>query len=148
MQSNQPVTYLVVADSSQALIYKTDARLDKLELVEHDNHPTSRLTNSELDSDKAGGAASAGRGFHSLGGDSNSHQEEAADFALSLSRHLHSEHLAGKFSHLLVAAPPHFLGDLRHHLSTDCQKVLGKTVNKNLTRVGEKAIIEHFVEVS
>ena len=140
----EPNTYLVVADSSQALIYLTDAKLEKLQLVEHENHPSSRQTNSELDSDKAGGAASAGRGFHSLGGDSNSHQEEAAEFALSLSRHLHSEHLAGKFKHLLIAAPPHFLGDLRHHLSADCQKILGKTVNKNLTRVGEAAIIEHF----
>ncbi len=139
-----PTTYLVVADSSQALIYLTDAKLETLQLVEHENHPSSRLTNAELDADKAGGAASAGRGFHSLGGDSNSHQEEAAEFALSLSRHLHSEHLAGKFNHLLIAAPPHFLGDLRHHLSADCQKILGKTVNKNLTRVGEAAILEHF----
>jgi protein required for attachment to host cells len=144
----QPMTYLVVADSSQALIYLTDKKLEKLQLVEHENHPTSRLTNSELDSDKAGGATSAGRGFHSLGGDSNSHQEEAADFALRLCRHLHSEHLAGKFKQLLIAAPPHFLGDLRHHLSTDCQKVLGKTVNKNLTRASEKAIIEHFAQES
>ncbi len=143
----QPNTYLVVADSSQALIYLTDSKLDQLTLVEHENHPSSRLTNSELDSDKAGGAASAGRGFHSLGGDSNSHQEQAADFALRLCRHLQSEHLAGKFKQLLIAAPPHFLGDIRHHLSADCQKVLGKTVNKNLTRVGEAAILEHFVGI-
>ncbi len=140
----QHAVYLVVADSSQANVYATDNKLSTLELVVQQQHPSSRLTRSELDSDKAGSASSAGRGYHSLGGDANSHQHESEEFARSLGKFLHSEHLAGKFGQLLIAAPPHFLGDLRKHLGADCTKVLGKTVNKNLLRVGEAAIIEHF----
>ena len=141
----QHAIYLVVADSSQANIYLTDKTLTTLELVVQQEHPSSRLTRSQLDSDKPGSANSAGRGYHSLGGDSDSHQHESSEFARSLGKFLHSEHVAGKFGQLLVAAPPHFLGDLRQHLSPDCTKVLGKTVNKNLLRVGEKEMLEHFV---
>lgn len=140
----QHAVYLVVADSSQANVYATDNKLSTLELVAQQQHPASRLTRSELDSDKAGSSSSSGRGYHSLGGDSSSHRHESEEFARSLGKYLHGEHLAGKFGQLLVAAPPHFLGDLRQHLSPDCTKVLGKTVNKNLLRVGEAAIIEHF----
>jgi protein required for attachment to host cells len=141
----QHAIYLVVADSSQANIYLTDKTLGTLDLVVEQAHPSSRLTRAELDSDKAGSANSAGRGYHSLGGDSSSHQHESEEFARNIGKFLHSEHLAGKFDQLLIAAPPHFLGELRLHLSPDCTRALGKTVNKNLLRVGDAAILEHFV---
>ncbi len=140
----QQAIYLVVADSSQATIYLTDKSLSTLEVVEQQQHPSSRLTRSQLDSDKPGSSNAAGRGYHSLGGDSNSHEHESSEFARSVGKFLHSEHLAHKFGHLLIAAPPHFLGELRQHLSDDCQKVLGKTVNKNLLHVGVAEMVEHF----
>jgi protein required for attachment to host cells len=141
----QDAIYLVVADSSQAHVYLTDTALSTLELVVQQQHPSSRLTRSELDSDKPGSSNSGGRGYHSLGGDSSSHQHESSEFARSLGKYLHSEHLAHKFGQLLIAAPPHFLGELRQHLSDDCQKVLGKTVNKNLLHMGTAEMLEHFV---
>ena len=52
---------------------------------------------------------------------------------------------AGRFTSLLIAAPPHFLGDLRQHLSKDCQQIVGKTVNKDLLRSDDNGIIAHFI---
>ena len=45
----------------------------------------------------------------------------------------------------MLVAPPHFLGELRQHLSKECQHVLGKTVNKDLLRADSKEIIAHLV---
>lgn len=136
--------YLVVADSSLADIYLVNDDMQSMELIEQKRHPDSRLTRQELDSDRPGSTASAGRGYHGLGGDQDSHHRESADFARELGHHLHQIHLSGKFKHLLLSAPPHFLGDLREHLSKDCLKVLGKTVNKNLTRLPASEILAHF----
>jgi protein required for attachment to host cells len=44
----------------------------------------------------------------------------------------------------MIAAPPHFLGDLRQHLSSDCMKVLGKTLHKDLLRVPPADLLTHF----
>lgn len=140
----QQTIYLVVADSGQANIYRTDANLASLEQVQQQIHPSSRLTRSELDSDRPGSQTSGAGGHHNLGGDKNSHQHEGVEFAHSLCKYLHSEHQAGKFTQLMLAAPPHFLGELRKQLHTDCLKILGKTVNKNLLRAGEQSIVEHF----
>jgi protein required for attachment to host cells len=137
-------TYLIVADSSHADIYQIDATFQSLQLVQKQEHSASRQTRQELDSDRPGRTASAGRGFHGLGGDQNTHQHESDEFARQLGHYLHQEHLAGKFQHLLLAAPPHFLGSVRQHLSSDCQKVLGKTVNKNLSRLSAAEILAHF----
>jgi protein required for attachment to host cells len=140
----QNVTYLLVADSGAAKVFRVSPAAKKLELVHAVANPAGRLTRSELDSDRPGSQPSGGGGFHSLGGDSNSHQRESAEFARSLGKYLQAEHVVGNFKSLLIAAPPHFLGELRQHLSKDCQAIVQKTVNKELLRVDEQALLAHF----
>jgi protein required for attachment to host cells len=137
--------YILVADSGMAKIYKAETPLATLELVHEQANPEGRKTRSELDSDRPGMQRKDAGGSHGLGGDSNSQQHESEQFARTLCKLLQSEHQAGKYSGLMIAAPPHFLGNLRHHLSKECQHALGKTVNKNLLRSDDKGIIAHFV---
>lgn len=137
--------YILVADSGAAKIYKAENGLKTLELVLEQANPAGRKTKAELESDRPGVQRNDGGGTHGFGGDNNPHQHESEQFARSLCKLLQTDHQDGKFSDLMIAAPPHFLGDLRAHLSKDCQKVLGKTVNKNLVRSDDKGIIAHFV---
>lgn len=137
--------YILVADSSNARIYKSDARLTALELVHEEANPEGRLMRSELDSDRPGMQRKGVGGTHSYGGDSDSTRHESFAFARALAKLLHGEHLAGKFTDLMIVAPPEFLGDLRQNLSQDCKNVLGKTVNKNLLREDERSLVAHLV---
>lgn len=136
--------YILVADSGQAKIYKSDSSLDALELVAEYENAAGRLTRSELDSDRPGIQRNSMNGAHGLGGDKNTHQHEADVFALDLCKQLHAAHLAGEFKELMIAAPPKFLGSLRQHLGQDCQNVLIKTVNKDLVRSDKKAVLSHL----
>jgi protein required for attachment to host cells len=138
------IYYILVADSGAAKLFRAEGGLNALELVQEQANPEGRKTRSELESDRPGQQRNDSGGMHGLGGDSDAQQHERAKFARSLCTLLQSEQQAGKFTNLLIAAPPHFLGDLRQHLSKDCLRVLGKSVNKNLLRVGEKDVIAHF----
>ena len=137
--------YILVADSGAARIYKAEYGLDKIELVHGQDNPAGRKTRSELETDRPGMQRNDGGGVHGFGGDNDAHRHESEQFARTLCKWLHTEHQTGNFTSLLIAAPPHFLGDLRKHLSKDCQQVLGKTVNKDLLRSNDKDIIAHFI---
>ena len=137
--------YILVADSGKAKIFKSDASLGALELVHEQANPAGRLTRTELDSDRPGTQRNSIGGTHGLGGDDNSHHHESEVFACELCKYLQTEHQVGNYNSLMLVAPPHFLGELRQHLSKECQHVLGKTVNKDLLRADSKEIIAHLV---
>lgn len=139
------VQYVLVADSSSARIYQSDARFTELTLIAQHNHPAGRMSGSELDTDRPGRRQGTRAGIHSVGGEDTSRQRENETFARELSQWLQAEHLAGKFTGLSIVAPPEFLGELRQQLSEDCAKVLVKTVNKNLMHEGDNVIIAHLV---
>lgn len=136
--------YLLVADSGAAKLYRAEGTLDNLQLVHERANPEGRKMAGEIDSDRAGQQRNSIGGMHSLAGDHDPQRHASEQFARSLCKLLQHEHQDGKFSELLIAAPPHFLGELRAHLSDDCRKVLGKTVHKDLLRSDTQAIAAHF----
>lgn len=135
--------YILVADSGAAKIFRTDD-MQSLELAHELSHPAGRKTRTELNSDRPGVQRNSIGGAHGLGGDKDPHQHEREQFARELCHLLQREHGAGNFADLMIAAPPHFLGDLRQHLSDGCLKVLGKTVHKDLLRADPKQVLDHF----
>lgn len=136
--------YILVADSGAAKLYRTDADTPVPELTHERANPAGRKTRSEIDSDRPGEQRNTSGGMHGLGGDKDPHVHERERFARELCLMLQREHSAGHFTDLLIAAPPHFLGDLRQHLSTECQKTLGKTLHKDLVRTDPKDLMAHF----
>lgn len=138
--------YLLVADSGSAKLFRAEGALDKLQLVHQRSNPAGRLTRSELESDRAGQQRNDRSGMHSFAGDDDAPRHESEQFARELCRLLHREVVGHEFTDLLIAAPPRFLGELRAHLSGECQKVLGKTVHKDLLRVPVPELLAHFEE--
>jgi len=136
--------YILVADAGRARIFKSDTGMTALELVQQLDNPGGRSTPAELQSDRPGQQRSGSGGFHGLGGDRNPQRHQSDEFAALLAGLLHSAHQSGKFAELLIAAPPRFLGELRQHLSADCQKTLGATVHKDLVRASDAEIISHL----
>lgn len=136
--------YILVADAGAAKLYRTEGGSGTPELAHERSNPAGRKTRSELESDHPGMQRNSIGGAHSLGGDNDAQRHESEQFARELCSMLKREHGAGKFTDLLIAAPPHFLGELRQHLSADCQKVLGKTLHKDLLRTDPKNLLVHF----
>lgn len=135
---------VLVADDGAAKLYQAEDELANLQLVYEHANPAGRKMPGELESDRAGQQRNTIGGMHSLAGDHDPRRHESERFARELCALLQREHRDGKFTSLLIAAPPRFLGELREHLSEDCRKVLVKTVNKDLVRSDVRDVAAHF----
>lgn len=137
-------SYVLVADSGAARLYRAQDDHGNLQLVQERANPAGRKTSTELETDRAGQQRNTIGGMHSLAGDHDPQRHESEQFARSLCLLLQNEHQQKRFTDLLIAAPPKFLGDLRAHLTDDCRKVLVKTVHKDLLRSDVQDIAAHF----
>ncbi len=138
------IYYILVADSGAAKLFRAQDGLKEMEIVHEQSNPAGRKRRAELETDRPGQQRNDSGGMHGLGGDSDAHRHESEQFARELCHLLRREHELRKFTDLLIAAPPHFLGDLRQYLSHDCLKVMRKSVNKDLLHVDSAAILAHF----
>lgn len=139
--------YVLVADGSRGKVYQSRVPLRAahvLDLVYDQVHFQSRRKAADLVSDRAGVQRSGTGGFHSFAGHEDSQEREQEEFARDLCRHLESERRAGRFDELVIAAPPHFLGLLRRHLSDGCREVLSESVDHNLLQLSDKELIERL----
>ncbi|MES2627290.1 MAG: host attachment protein [Pseudomonadota bacterium] len=136
--------YIVVAESAFAKIFTKEPRKNELTLVHAIENPEGRKQRHELDADKPGMNQNSTAGYHSMGGEENSHDHDVENYARDVCQLLQQDHNAGKFSDLQIAAGPHLLGLMRKHLSGDCEKALTKTVNKNLIHADTQEILAHF----
>ena len=117
-------TWIVVGDASRARIFETDSVTDELEEVGNLVHPASRLHRRDIDSDAPGRSyhsTTSERHAFSLGRDPK--EQTAIDFAKEVAAHLEKGRLEARFQHLVLVAPPAFLGRLRaefKHPLADC----------------------------
>ncbi len=119
-------TYIVVANRSQARIFRYLGLKSGLELVEKFNHPASRLKNGELVSDRPGRSSDRMRvARHSLSTEVDAHDEEAVHFAREIAEKLRVARGRNEFSSLMLVAEAGFLGKLKQALDA---QTLGSVV--------------------
>ena len=106
--------WVVVADSSMAIIYSGDAALDDLSPIHRLEHPASRLATRDLVSDDRGrtrayrgGERSATEPHHTP------HEVEVQAFAHEIAQHLRKGLVEHAYEGLVLVAPPAFLGRLK-----------------------------------
>jgi protein required for attachment to host cells len=137
-------SWLVVANSSIARIYKIEKKHDLFEIKVLE-HPESRLHNLDLVSDKPGrDFESAGIGKHSLEPKTLPKRQEFALFAKSIADYLENARNQGEFDTLYVAANPSLLGLLRQSLHPNTAKLLKGEVDKDLTLLKPRDIPTHL----
>lgn len=140
--------YILVADAGGAKLYRSEGGTSTPELAHERSNPAGRKLRAEIESDRPGTQRNSMGGTHSLGGDKDAHRHESDQFARELCNMLEREHAAGRFTDLLIAAPPHFLGDLRQHMGKDCKKAIRATIHKDLLRIDPKDLLAHFTSPS
>ncbi len=58
-----------------------------------------------------------------------------------------SGRMTGAFQHLILVAPPHFLGLIREYLDNPMDALVRATLDKDYSQEGEPELIEHLTEI-
>jgi protein required for attachment to host cells len=150
VQKKQPTTFVLVADASRARLFRRDVGTGRLDLVEELEHPLSRARNRDLMADKPGRAFTSGGMSSARSGieyRTDPQQVEAEKFARELGDKLAASFDAHAFDALVIAAPPKFLGLLRHALATHTDHVgraVTDWVEKDYTNLDERELGERM----
>ncbi len=130
-------TWVVAADAARARILEAENRSgNPLREIDTWVNPELRLPGREQVTDRPGrGFDQGGEGRHAMDDPTDIKEVESDRFARELMRWLGQAHQEGRFQHLVVAAAPHFLGQLRHHLDGTLKQAVTSEINKDVSRL-------------
>jgi protein required for attachment to host cells len=138
-------TWVVVADTSEAIIYRRNKRHSALERVDSLRDPTASLHQRDLVTDKQGRAFDrSGRGRHTIDADFDPRDEAHHRFAKRIAERIDAGRQVGAFTRLVLIAPPAMLAQLRDHLSHETASLLVQSSAKRLTGRSAEVIMEHI----
>lgn len=129
--------WIVIANAGNARVLE-DQGEGALAVLQTFKHPQSRSKGSELSTDKAGMEKSDS----GLGGGAafqprtDLRQKEHAVFARELAAHLEHAAQQGTFKSVALFASSPFLGELKSHLGSATQRLVGSTHDIDLTSFG------------
>jgi protein required for attachment to host cells len=138
--------WIVVADSGRARIFFRARRDGALEELEDLANPEALMRPRELTSDRAGrsySTAGGGRTRHALETRTDPREQKALNFAGRIADRIDAGRAEGHFDELVIAAAPHFLGDLRQSLSAPSKKLVCLELDKDLVGLDAAAIRSH-----
>lgn len=128
-------TWIVVADSARARIFKRDGRWQQLDEFQDLAHPESRLHNGDL---RTGGRGeqqeSTRQSSHASDWGNSPAETEAIRFAQEVARALRQGRKEGAYEKLVLVAAPAFLGRLRDKLDPATAHCVVQELDKNWAR--------------
>jgi len=138
--------WLLVANASVAALFENESEVwRELHALRRFSHDQSRAKNRELTTDINGRKPGGGIGPDGRPGaepDTMPKEVEHERFARELAGELASGLARHAYERVAISAPPHFLGLLRSSLSTEVQKHVELTINKDLTQLDDRAVAE------
>ena len=128
-------TWILVAESSRAKLFSRVSLSEPITELEAFSHPECRLPERDLVSDNDGfDGGSVGQSHHVMQKKISAKDAEADKFARTLAEHLDDGRVHGKFDHLILMAPPNFLGRLRNCFDKELTSMVSKEIDKNLVQ--------------
>jgi protein required for attachment to host cells len=138
------LTWILVADSTRARIFTTDAPSSPLEEIEDLSHTEGRLHDRDITSDLPGRIKSVGGGGHAFEQATDPKKHEADNFAHLVANYLDGAYSANRFEQLLIVAAPSFLGMLRNHLPEPIKQRVCFELVKDITTLNVADIRQHL----
>lgn len=132
---------IVVADAARARLFKTEEKITDISELDELGHPESRLRDRELGS---GTPVQSANQKGSLQPRTFPKDYEEQTFAKELGKHIKSLHNDLHFEELILIASPRFLGMLRNELDSTLDKLVSKSINKELLQADVDSIIEYI----
>ena len=140
-------TWVLVANASQARLYKTEERPKTLSLIKELLHPASRVKGENLASDRPGhfqgeAVGMEGTTHGAFNEPTDPKQYEHERFARELASELDSGRTNHAFDKLVIIASPHFHGLINKQLNGHLEKMVVNHIQKDYTELDEKALLE------
>jgi protein required for attachment to host cells len=150
MKFNRPNRWYIVANRSQATIYEeSETRL--FEVVTRLYNPDARLSEGELDSDRAGRALGKGPGQHTYDRSFHHHEQVGVEFARKLVQYVEHADSEKRFEELVLVAGPSFVGYLRNLFSNQILKKVTDEVVREFVHHSDaevRTLIHNAMKVS
>ena len=139
-------TWVLVCDAAKARVFEIrdgDSTWHVVELVLHEG---SRNKASELVSGPSGTRSSEGRSVHhnALAPASSPKEVEKQGFAHTLATTLDQAMRSARFQKWVLVAPPHFLGLMKKELTSELEKHLMTTVDKDFNDLDVHVLSERL----
>ena len=140
--------YVLVANRSNASLFKTRGPHVDPELVRRFDHPEGRLKSGEIDSDRPGRAFDRkGGARHALSNEESPVERVAHEFALQLAKHLDHARENGEFDELGLIASPRMLGHLRTALSEPTRALVYGELDKDLNEPEPRDLVPYLSQL-
>jgi protein required for attachment to host cells len=152
-------TWILVCDASRARLLEEKTKGNGFSVLESFEHPESRARVRDLMADAAGrkpvgpvpagrnGGPSAAYGRPGAAPDTDPKEVEAVKFARELAGVLEKGLNDHAYQHLVIVAPPHFLGTMKGTVSTQVEKHLEVTIDKDFAGLELPELTKHLHQV-
>lgn len=138
------ITWILVANASQAKLYANAGPKKGLKLIKDMKHPESREKAADLVSDRPGQLHSPGNSHRASQPKTDPKTNEARHFAQELARELNHGRASGLVERLILVAPPAFMGLLNEKLDNPTAHLVSDRFEKDYTKAGEKELSGHL----
>jgi len=134
------VTWIMVANASQAKLFANHGPKKGLELIKELQHPESREKAANLVSDRIGNFK--GSGSYAQATDPKHH--EAERFALEVAHELESGRVSNAYEKLILVASAPFMGLINDRMSHQVRQKVSESINKDYTHLPVKELSGHL----
>lgn len=139
------ITWILIADGARARVLENTGPGKGLQEVPGLEFADEHLRSGDIMADRPGRAyASAGHGRSGMEQPTDPVDKREADFVAGLADMLDKKLRDGAFERLVIAAAPQALGNLRKALSPQVQKTVISELAKDLTRIPNPDVVQHF----
>jgi len=139
------VTWIMVANASQAKLFANHGPKKGLQLIKELMHPESREKTSNLVSDRSGANSGPGHGAFIQATDPKHH--EAERFAQEVARELDDGRVRNAYDRLILVASAPFMGLVNGCLPGQVRSKVSESIDKDYTRLPMKELTGHLEQV-
>ena len=139
------VTWIMVANASQAKLFANHGPKKGLQLLKEFMHPESREKTSNLVSDRSGANSGPGHGAFIQATDPKHH--EAERFAQEVARELDDGRVKNAYDRLILVASAPFMGLVNNCLPGQVRSKVSESIDKDYTRLPVKDLAVHLEQV-
>jgi len=136
------ITWVMVANASQAKLFSTTGPQRGLQLVKELTHPESREKTSNLISDRSGSRNGTGHGAFTQATDPKHH--EAERFAQEITRELEHGLAKKAYDRLILVASAPFVGLVNSRLPGQVRSRLSESIDKDYTRLPATELTDYL----
>ena len=145
--ARKTVTWILVADGTQAAVYGNDGPGQGIYRVEKQDFAIDLPHRvGDIMSDQEGRNVSVAGGHHPFGPRTDPRRHLEAEFLRTVAGALEEAAQAKKFDRLVLVAAPRALGDLRSELAPHAAATVTMELDKDLVHLSERDLEKHLLD--